>query len=78
MAKKIEEPELTLEERNARLREWIKTHDMLNLSVLCRKIPYDRGAFAHFKDNPTYNISPEILRKIEKVLGDYGYGATSH
>lgn len=72
------EPEkLTIEQRNARLREWIVEHDMLNLATLCRRIPYDRGAFAHFKE-ANQDLGQEPLAKAEKLLSEYGYDATSY
>ena len=59
---------LTLEQRNMRLRAWLKKHDALNLSKICRKIQYDRGALQHFIDNDLGNLSVEVLDRIEPVL----------
>lgn len=70
--KKSVAEKLTLEQRNDQLRAWLKEHDMLNLAKLCRRIPYDRGAFQHFEDE-TQNLSEEPLSKIEKLLEKYSY-----
>lgn len=70
--KKTTEEKLTIEQRNDNLRAWLKDHDMLNLAKLCRRIPYDRGAFQHFEDG-TQNLSEEALTKVENLLKKYNY-----
>lgn len=70
--KKSAAEKLTLEQRNDKLRVWLKEHDMLNLAKLCRRIPYDRGAFQHFEDE-TQNLSDEPLTKVEELLKKYNY-----
>lgn len=75
--KKSAAEKLTLEQRNDKLRMWLKDHDMLNLAKLCRRIPYDRGAFQHFEDE-MQNLSEEPLAKVEKLLVKYGYQHSVH
>lgn len=72
--KKSELEKMTLEQRNERLRAWLKDHDLLNLAKLCRRIPYDRGAFQHFEEQ-ALDLSDEPLTKVENILKKYGYAA---
>lgn len=69
--KKISEP-LTLEQRNARAREWLKQHDLFNNAALCRRINYNRGAFSHFQEGHL-DLSAEVLLRLEATLMPYGY-----
>ena len=62
---------LTLEQRNTRLRKWLILHDALNLSKICRRVQYDRGALQHFIDNDLNNLSLEVLDRLEGVLKLY-------
>jgi len=59
---------LTLEQRNFRLRGWLKKHDALNLAKICRRIQYDRGALQHFIDSDLSNLGEDVLDRLEPAL----------
>lgn len=69
--KKLIEP-LTVEQRNARARAWLKEHDLFNAAALCRRINYNRGAFSHFQEGHV-DLSAEVLLRLEVTLMPYGY-----
>lgn len=63
---------LTLEQRNAYAREWLKQHDLFNIAALCRRINYNRGAFSRFEEGHLA-LSIEPLERLEEALNEYGY-----
>lgn len=64
--------EPTLEARNARVREWLKDHPLINIAALCRAIDYNRGAFWHFEDGKQ-DLGIEATERLESALKKYGY-----
>lgn len=69
--KKFVEP-LSTKERNTRARVWLKQHDLFNIAAICRRINYNRGAFAHFEEGHL-DLSEAVLQRLEDLLDPYGY-----
>lgn len=62
--------------RTELLRQWLKEHDLFNISALCRRIDYDRGAFSHWMEgHVNWDLSEEVVTRLENALMPYGYKA---
>lgn len=60
--------------RTELLRQWLKQHDLFNISALCRRIDYDRGAFSHWMEgHANWDLSDEAADRLETTLVQYGY-----
>ena len=60
--------------RTELLRQWLKERDLFNISALCRRINYDRGAFSHWMEgHDNWDLSDEAASRLENALVQYGY-----
>lgn len=60
--------------RTELLRQWLKERDLFNISALCRRIDYNRGAFSHWLEgHANWDMSDEAADRLEDALTPYGY-----
>lgn len=64
--------EIITSQRNEAAREWLRSHELINVAALCRRIDYDRGNFWHFEYGQR-DLPEDALERLEKVITNYGF-----
>lgn len=66
--------ELSGQQKSERLYKWLKSHPLVNLNGVCKKVGVDRANFLKMGEKGK-ELKPEIIQSFVNILKEYGYAA---